>query len=135
LFGERETSDFVTEMNRSSDVAQAVGVFEAQYGKLREVPMKRWDFVRRVRSALGRFAPVALEALPLAIARLSDQFEADPLVPVEETTARSIVFGAANRLKPPHSAQTVLERVIREAASDRFATEVLNDCTTKKSRA
>lgn len=134
LFGERETSAFVAEINRSSDVARAVTVFEAQYGKLREVPMKRWDFVRRVRSAMERLRPVALEALPIAVARLSDQFEADPLVPVEETTARSIVFSAANRVQGSLSAQSVLERVIREATSDRFATEVLNDCTTKKNR-
>jgi hypothetical protein len=134
LFGERETSSFLAEMNRSSDVAQGIAVFEGQYGKLGEVPMKRWDFVRRVRSAMGRLTPVALEALPIAVARLSDQFEAAPLVPVEETTARSIVFGAANRLKGTRSAPAILERVIREAASDRFATEVLNDCTTKKNR-
>lgn len=134
LFGERETSAFLAEMNRSSDVAQGIALFQAQYGKLREVPMKRWDFVRRVRSAMERLTPVALEALPMAVARLSDQFEADPLVPVEGTTARSIVFGAANRLTAARPAQTILERVIREAVSDRFATEVLNDCTTKKNR-
>lgn len=52
----------------------------------------------------------------------------------EETTARSIVFGAANRLTATRTAQTILERVIREAVSDRFATEVLDDCTTKKNR-
>ena len=121
-------------MNRASDVAQAVAVFLSQYGKLQEVPTKRWDFVRRVRSSLGRLSPVALEALPMAVARLSTQFEADPLVPVEETTARSIVFAAANRLQGSLSAQGVLERVIREATSDRFATEVLNDCTTTKNR-
>ena len=133
LFGEKETSAFLAEMNRSSDVEQGIAMFQAQYGKLREVPMKRWDFVRRVRSAMERLTPMALEALPIAVARLSDQFEADPLIPVEETTARSIVFGAANCLKAT-CPQAILERVIREASSDRFATEVLNDCTTKKNR-
>jgi hypothetical protein len=134
LFGEKETSAFVTTMNEQPDVIRSVAVFRSQYAKLQDLPMKRWDFVRRVRSAIERFKPTALEALPIAVAGLSDRFESDPLVPVEETTARAIVFAAANHMNDTLSAQTVLERVLREAASDRFATEVLNDCTTKKNR-
>lgn len=134
LYGEKETSTFVAAMNGQSEVAQCVVVFRSQYEKLQEVQMKRWDFLRRVRGAIQRFNAMALEALPIAVSGLSDKFEADPLVPVEETTARSIVFAAANRLDDRLSAQAVLERVLREAASDRFATEVLNDCTTTKNR-
>jgi hypothetical protein len=134
LFGEKETAAFLSEINHSSDVARGIALFEAQYEKLRDTPMKRWDFVRRIRSAMGRLTPVALEALPMAVARLSDQFEADPLVPVEETTARSIVFAAAEYLNGASGAQAILEGVILKAASDRFATEVLNDCTTTKNR-
>ena len=131
LFGEEETSAFVSEMNKQSEAAKCVSVFRSRYQQLQELPMKRWDFLRRVKAAIERFQPIALEVLPIAVAGLSDEFEADSPVPLEETTARSIVFAAANRLDRSLSAQTVLEGVLREAASDRFASYVLNGCTKK----
>jgi len=134
LFGEKETSTFVTTMNKQSDVAECVSVFRSQYEKLQELPMKRWDFLRRVKGAIQRFKSIAMEALPIAVSGFSDGFESGSLEPVEETTARGIVFAAADQLNKTLSAQSVLERVLREAASDRFATLVLNDCTTMKNR-
>ncbi len=134
LFGEKETSDFVSAMNEKSDVEGCVDLFQAKYGELQEWPMKRWDFLRRVKSAMERFKPTAVEALPIAVSKLSDKLEAEPILPVEQTTARNIVFAAANQLKDGPSVQKSVERVIREAASEGFATQVLNDGTTERNR-
>lgn len=45
-----------------------------------------------------------------------------------------IVFGAANQLHGTVGAQSVLESAIRSAASDLFATTVLNECVSNSNR-
>src|SRR6266481_6699104 len=91
--------------------------------------MKSHNFLRRVNASIGRFNSVALQALPVALAELSDVFEADTVRQLDEITAQRIVFSAVNRLGDSSRLETILESVIRDAVSDRFAAEVLTEIT------
>jgi hypothetical protein len=132
LFGERELSDFISAMNKETAVAQCVSLFRARYLGMEELPMKRGDFLHRVRFAIEQFRPTSAQALPVAISELSDKLEQEARPSFDEITARRIVFAAANRLRGTLGTQSVLEGVIRDARSDQFVTEVLNDCTLRR---
>jgi hypothetical protein len=97
-------------------------------------PMKSNHFLHRVNASIGRFDSVALQALPVALAGLSDQFEVDTVRQLDQITAIRIVFSVANKLRDSSQAQNILESSIREAVSDRFATEVLNEITTARNQ-
>jgi hypothetical protein len=131
LFGEKEMSSFISSINGRSDVTIAIDLFKRKYTDLEDLPMKRWDFVRRVRTVLERFDRTATRAAALAVGSLSESFESDEVV---GTTARAIVFGVAAQLGKNGGAQEILEETIRASTSDRFATEVLNDCINQKNR-
>jgi hypothetical protein len=96
--------------------------------------MKSNHFLHRVNASIGRFDSVALQALPVALAGLSDQFEVDTVRQLDQITAIRIVFSVANKLRDSSQAQNILESSIREAVSDRFATEVLNEITTARNQ-
>jgi hypothetical protein len=134
LFGEKEMSSFIAAMNGHSDMASAIGQFKKKYTDLQDLPMKRWDFLRRVRTVLDRFDGNATKATALAVADLAERFESDEVVSVEGTTARAVVLDVTKQLGNGGGAQKILEETLRRSTSDRFATEVLNDCSNKKAR-
>ena len=76
-----------------------------------------------------------MQALPIAISDLSHQFENDESKSFDEITARRIVFTTANLLEGTLGTQNVLEGVLRDAISDHFATEVLNECGQRRNSA
>lgn len=80
LFGEEELSHVVAEMNKGTEVASCVEVFDSTYQKMRDVPMKRWDFLRRVDSSIAKFSPIAIQALAIAISELSGNLEEDEIL-------------------------------------------------------
>jgi predicted KAP-like P-loop ATPase len=133
LFGEKELSTFIAAMNEKSDVPQCVAMFHKKYTQLQEVPMKKWDFLRRVDLSISRFSLIALEALPAALSELSDQLEGE-MAPFDERAAIRIVFHAADRLRSSVGTQNVLEAVIRGAPADQFAMWVLNECGAMRNR-
>lgn len=126
LFGEQELSDFIEKMNSQRGLIECVAIFEARYDGLKQLSMKRWDFLRRVGFSIDRFSEVPLQSLPIALANLSDSLESDPARAFDELAAQRIVFGAADRLNSSLGAQALLENLIRIARSDRFATNILN---------
>ena len=135
LFGEKELSAFIRAMNEKTHVGEAVALLKGKYVELQELPMKRWDFLRRLNSSVQRFSPIATEALVVAMADLSDKLEeAESGGSFDELTGLRIVFGAANQLGGTQGPQVVLERVIRDATSDRFATQILNESDSKRHR-
>jgi hypothetical protein len=135
LFGEKELTDFIAAMNDKKDVAQCVSVFKAKYGELQELPMKRWDFLSHVRTSLKRFSTAPKHALPVAISHLSAQLEeAEAAGSFDAMTGIRIVFGAINQLDGTVDAQILLEETIRDAASDFFATRVLNESIARTNR-
>jgi hypothetical protein len=135
LFGEKELSTFINDMNDKSEVAQCVAVFKAKYAELSDLHMKRWDFLRRVNSSMIRFNAIAKQALAIGTEELSDKLEeATAAGSFDELTGMRIVFSAANQLQATVGAQAVLESVIRDSVSDRFATQVLNEVESKRNR-
>ena len=131
LFGEKELSGFILSMNEKRDTAQCVGMLISKYKELEQLPMKRWDFLHRIRLSIGNFNPVALRALPVAIADLSEALEQPEIAgEFDAITATRIVFDAVNCVQADEAAQ-LLEGVIRKAASDLFATRVLNECVSR----
>jgi len=130
-FGEGELSAFVRAMNGEGDVARCVVAAKRKYVDLRDVPMKRWDFLHRVAFSIGRFNSVSLQALAIAISELSDRM-GNPDVPGldDALTGIRIVFAVANESRLGVSAQHVLEEVVGHATSDMFATRILNEATS-----
>jgi hypothetical protein len=135
LFGERELSTFVAAVNEKDDLSRCAEMFKAKYAELSELPMKRWDFLRRIRFSIQRFNSVSTRGLVTAISELSDSLEkSEAAGSFDAMTAMRIVFGAANRLQSDEGAQAVLVNVIRSASSDLFATKVLNECVGRNYR-
>jgi KAP-like P-loop domain-containing protein len=134
LFGEIELSSFVSSLNEAGDSSRQTEVFKRKYEELEDLPMKRWDFLYRVRASMERFSLAALQAMLAAVSDLSGQFTGDPNREFDRITAIGIVFSASNRLKQNLGAEQALAYVIRNASSDRFATEVLNEVTNAASR-
>jgi hypothetical protein len=132
LFGEKELTDFISTMNGKRDIRHSIATFKSKYASLHNLPMKSNHFLHRVNASIGRFDSVALQGLPVALAELSDQFDVDTVRQLDQITAGRIVFSVANKLRDSSRAQSILESSIREAASDRFATEVLNEITTAR---
>ncbi len=128
-FSEKELSGFISTMNEKHDIPQCIATFKSTYESLQDLPMKSHDFLRRVNASIGRFDAVALQALPAALAELSGQFEADTARQLDEITAQRVVFSAANKIGDSSRVQAILESVIKNAVSDRFAAEVLTEIT------
>jgi predicted KAP-like P-loop ATPase len=135
LFGERELSIFIAAINEKNDLSRCAEMFKAKYAELAELPMKRWDFLRRILSSIQRFNPVATRALIAGISELSDSLEkSEAAGSFDAMTAMRIVFGAVNSLQSDEGAQAVLVNVIRNASSDLFATKVLNESVSRSHR-
>jgi KAP-like P-loop domain-containing protein len=132
LFGEKDLSNFISAMNGKNDVAQCATTFISKYEGLHELPMKRSHFLHRVDISIERLSHIAAQALPVALSDLSNRLGDFASGSFDEITARRIVFTAANRLRGTLGAQTILENVIRDAKSDIFATQILNDCGPNK---
>jgi hypothetical protein len=131
LFGEEELSNFITAMNEKTDVTQCAAMFKSKYAELEDLPMKRWDFLRRVKSSINKFSPTATQALPIGISELSGKFDNDTSRSFDAITALGIVFAAANQLRGTIGVESVLAGVIRNAGSDQLATQLLNDVSNR----
>ena len=135
LFGEVELLAFINAMNSEKELSRCIGVVVSKYAELQDLPMKRWDFLHRVKLKIKSFNPVATQALATATAQLSDKLEqAEAAGAFDAMTGLSIVFVAANELGTTTGTQWVLEEAIREASSDIFATRVLNECISNDMR-
>jgi hypothetical protein len=128
IFGEKQLATFANSINRSASVFDAARAYESQYVALKDSPPIRLDFLHRVNISIKRFNPISLKGILASISRLSTELAVDPNQMLENIQTRAIVFSAAREL--PESIETTLSAAIKDAESDRFATELLNDITS-----
>jgi hypothetical protein len=131
MFGERQIVAFIRSVNASAKIPETTQMFESQYFALKVSPAIRLDFLHRVNLSINKFNLVSLQGIVAGISKLSKEFGDDPTRRAESIYTRQIVLSAASELRDSIGVEKVLSDVIKEAESDGFATELLNDVTSR----
>lgn len=125
LYGEQEMARFLARVNEAPDKDHVAQALQAEVEALNKLPLRRADFFDRLPEASQKLKPEQAERLAVCVAGLSSSLAADFLGMGEQGRARALVFAVANRFVATTKGHALLETVIRNAASDGFAADLL----------
>lgn len=125
VFGQEELAAFLEEANKCKSLEDCITFFERTFTGLSKLPQKRWSFLHNVAISSEKLKDAQAEAIIVALARLSDKFDADVLGFGEWGRARVVIFTLANRFAKTPKIQEILAGVVKTAASDNFAADIL----------
>ena len=125
LYGEQEMSHFLERVTKANDRSGVAEVLDEELQLLSRVPVRRADFFDRLPVDSAKLTPEKVKFLAYSVAGVSSLLTREILGMGEQPRARAVVFAAANRFAGTSKAHDVLETVIRNAASDGFAADLL----------
>ena len=128
LFGRREMSDFIDDLNAEGYLEIAVAKFHRMTDSLPDY-WRRLSFLDALVQDCHRLGNVQAEALVTAVPQISESLQADVMGLGDWGRARAIIFVAANRFSGTPRLQELLVRAINESASDGFAADILRFST------
>ena len=131
LYGEQELTEFIDRVNDAADKKGVMNLVAEEMATLDKVPIRRADFFDRLPDASQRLKPENAEMLAYCVAEISSLLGADVLGTGEQGRGRAVVFVVANRFVGTSKAHDILEEVIRNATSERFAADMLFFCINR----
>lgn len=134
MFGVAEMAGFIERMNALGTAAQCTALFRETLGDLRANPWKRWDFLRSLVTATGHLGGLQCEGVINGVVEASSSLDYDFFGISEWGRARALLLAAANQFSGAPRLQEVLANAIRRAASDGFAADVLDYCTSRRTK-
>lgn len=130
-FGEKEMNGFI----ESIKTADEVGVREAVEAVLPDAErndLRRIDFFRRLRERVAEIPGAQARWLAVDISKRTGPMLSDHIVYI---VAKSVVFAVASKFQGTNEMQRILEDVVRGAASDRFASDIVFSSVSQRETA
>lgn len=131
MFGEKEMDDFINSIREADSTGVSARV-EAILPSAEQNDLRRIHFFRRLRDRASEIPDPQLRWLAIDISRRTATMLSDHIV---YQVAKGVIFALAARLQRTPHMQKLLEKVIQEAGSDRFASDIVYSSVSQRDTA